>query len=329
MTDERDTESTGTVLLAGGANLAIAIAKLIGGLLSGSAAMLAEAAHSIADTFNQVLLLTALRRSRKPPDIRHPFGYGKERYFWSLLAAVGIFVLGAGYSIYQGVHEILHPVQLESVWVAYVVLAVAFVAEGVSWLRAIRQTRNEAREAGRSVLTHLRRSPDPTVKTVALEDTAALVGILLAAAGITIHMVTGQAAWDGIASVAIGVLLILVAYALGAENMSLLVGEAVPQETQQGIHREIDRAPGVDQVVRIMTMHLSPDEVLVAAHVDVDDDVLGGDIEQYADEIERRVRARFPEVRHLFIDPTTATRAHSGGAESTNDHDDREEFGRG
>jgi cation diffusion facilitator family transporter len=324
MTDERDTESTATVLVAGGANLAIAVAKTAGGLLSGSAAMLAEAAHSVADTFNQVLLLTALRRSRRPPDARHPFGYGQERYFWSLLAAVGILVLGAGFSIYQGIHEVLHPERLRSVLVAYAVLVVAFLAEAASWLKAVRQARREADEADRNLLTHLRRSPDPTVKTVAFEDTAALIGIVFAATGITVHLATGQAAWDGIASVAIGLLLIAVAYALGAQNMSLLVGQAVPQETEQGIRDEIDQAPGVDHVVQLMTMHLAPDEVLVAARVDVDNAVRGGDIERYADEIEERVRARFPEVRHLFIDPTNAARERPDGEESASS-DDQEE----
>ncbi len=136
------------MLVAGAANLAIAVAKLVGGLLSGSAALLAEAAHSVADTINQVLLLTSLKRSRKPADDRHPFGYGMERYFWSLLAAVGIFVLGAGYSVYEGIHQILRPERLEAVAVAYAVLGIAFIAEGVSWLRALRQSKGEAASRG-------------------------------------------------------------------------------------------------------------------------------------------------------------------------------------
>jgi cation diffusion facilitator family transporter len=321
MADERDAESTSTVLLAGAANLAIAIAKIIGGLLSGSAALLAEAAHSVADTFNQVLLLTALHRSRKPADDRHQFGHGQERYFWSLLAAVGILVLGAGYSIYQGLKEILRAEPLRSPAIAYAVLAVAFVAEGMSWLRALGQARREARDRDRSLLTHLRLSPDPTVKTVAFEDSAALIGILLAGLGVTMHLLTGRAFWDGLASVCIGLLLIVVAYALGAQNMSLLIGQSVSGETEQGIRDEINRAPGVDQVVKLMTMHLSPDEVLVAAFVDIDDEISGGDLERYADEIEKRVRGRFPEVRHLFVDPTDAAPEDTKTA-GTNRHTD-------
>src|SRR3954466_10464731 len=187
MADDRDEadESTGTVLLAGSANLAIAVAKLVGGLISGSTAMLAEAAHSFADTLNQVFLMAAIKRSKKPADVRHPFGYGMERYFWSLIAAVGIFVLGAGYSVYEGIKAVLSPEELGSLTVSYVVLAFSFVFEGTSWLKAVRQLGREADEKGRGFFEHLKITPDPTAKTVAFEDSAALIGIVLAAAGIT------------------------------------------------------------------------------------------------------------------------------------------------
>jgi cation diffusion facilitator family transporter len=299
-------ESTGTVLLAGVANLAIAIAKTIGGLISGSTAMLAEAAHSVADTLNQIFLMAALKRSHKPADVQHPFGYGMERYFWSLLAAVGIFVLGAGYSIYEGVRAILEPEPLTSLVVAYVVLGISFVFEGTSWLKAVRQVRNEAREQGSGTLEHLRSTPDPTAKTVAFEDTAALIGITLAAIGVTLHAMTDQGFWDGAASVAIGLLLIGVAYALGRQNKDFLIGQSVNEELRRGITDVIQQAPGVDEVVEVLTMRLAPDQVLVAARVDIDDSASGGDLEEHADEVERRVRERFPDVRHIFIDPTDA-----------------------
>src|SRR3954462_6718923 len=150
-----DDESTGTVLLAGSANLAIAVAKLVGGLISGSTAMLAEAAHSFADTLNQVFLLAALKRSRKPADVQHPFGYGMERYFWSLIAAVGIFVLGAGYSVLEGVKAILEPEELRGLVIAYAVLGLSFLFEGASWLKAVRQLSGEAEEQGRGFFEHL------------------------------------------------------------------------------------------------------------------------------------------------------------------------------
>lgn len=304
--NEGSDESAGTVLLAGTANLAIAVAKLVGGLVSGSTAMLAEAAHSFADTLNQVFLMTALKRSKKPADAQHPFGYGMERYFWSLIAAVGIFVLGAGYSIYEGIRALFAPEELGSLLIAYVVLGLSFVFEGISWLKAVRQLKGEAAERDRGFFEHLRITPDPTVKTVAFEDTAALVGIVLAAGGITLHHFTDQGFWDGLASILIGALLIVVAYALGQQNKRALIGEALPQDAQDSIRRIIHESPGVDEVVELLTMRLSPEEVIVAARVDLDDDASVDELEQAADEVERRLREQHPEVRHVFLDPTDA-----------------------
>jgi cation diffusion facilitator family transporter len=299
-----DGTSTGTVLLAGAANLSVATAKVAGGLLSGSAAMLAEGAHSVADTLNEAFLLTALKRSRKPADTRHPFGYGMERYFWAMLAAVGIFVLGAGFSVLQGIQAIVAPAELTSLVVVYAVLGASFVFEGVSWLKALRQLRAEARERAAGTLDHIRATAEPAAKTVAFEDTAALVGVVLAAVGVTLHHLTGQAIWDGAASIAIGLLLVGVAYALGRENKSMLIGQALPAHTRTGICEAIVGSRGIDTVVELLTMRLSPDEVLVAARVDLDDEASGGALELHADEVEKRVRARYPQVRHVFLDPT-------------------------
>lgn len=304
MADDDHDESTGTVLLAGSANLAIAIAKLVGGLVSGSTAMLAEAAHSFADTLNQVFLMAALKRSKKEADARHPFGYGMERYFWSLIAAVGIFVLGAGYSIYEGIRAIIEPETLKGLSIAYAVLALSFLFEGISWLKAVRQLRGEADALDRGFFEHLSITPDPTVKTVAFEDTAALVGLVLAAAGITLHHFTGHGYWDGVASVAIGLLLVTVAYALGQQNKRALIGEALPESAQETIRTTITEAPGIDSLVELLTMRMSPTEVLVAARVDLDDGYTGAELEQAAEEVARRVSAAVPEVRHLFLDPT-------------------------
>jgi cation diffusion facilitator family transporter len=299
-------QSTSTVLLAGAANLSVAVAKVVGGLMSGSAAMLAEGAHSVADTLNEVFLLTALKRSQKPADTRHPFGYGMERYFWALLAAVGIFVLGAGFSVLQGIQAILAPEDLTSLVVVYAVLGVSFVFEGASWLKALHQLRTEAREQSKATMDHLRSSTEPAAKTVAFEDTAALVGVLLAMVGVTLHHVTGQAIWDGAASIAIGLLLVGVAYTLGRENKSMLIGQGLPGSSRQGISEAIASSRGIDSVVEVLTMRLSPDEVLVAARVDLVDEASGGALERHADEVEQRVRARYPEVRHVFLDPTPA-----------------------
>ncbi len=299
--------SFGTVVVAGGANFAIAVAKIVAGALTGSSAMLAEGAHSVADTVNQLFLLTAITRSKKPADVQHPFGYGMERYFWSLLAAIGIFVLGAGFSVYEGIHALLHPQPVEALVVAYVVLGVSFLFEGTSWTKAVLQLRREAGEQRIGLLKHVITTPDPTAKTVAFEDTAALIGILLAALGITLHAVTGNGVYDGLASILIGLLLVGVAVSLGSSSKHNLIGEAVPQHVRDGITEVINESAGVDVVVELLTMRLGPDEVLVAARVDVDDSSSGGDLEQVADEVENRIREAFPEVRHVFLDPTTAT----------------------
>jgi cation diffusion facilitator family transporter len=299
-----DGGSRGTVLLAGAANLAIAVAKIVAGLLSGSSGMLAEGAHSVADTLNQVFLLTALKRSKKPADAQHPFGYGMERYFWSLLAAVGIFVMGAGFSFYEGVHALLHPEPVEELPIAFAVLALSFLFEGSSWLKAVVQLRREAREQEKSAVEHLIETPDPTVKTVAFEDTAALIGLVLAAAGLGLHAFTGSAAWDAVASIAIGLLLIVVAISLGMQSKANLIGQSLPEEARDKVRRTIDDSPGVDRTVELLTMRLGPDDVLVAARVDVVDHKSGGDLEQLADEVARRVCEAHPEVRHVFLDPT-------------------------
>jgi cation diffusion facilitator family transporter len=296
--------SSATVLLAGSANLAIAVAKLVGGLLAGSSAMLSEAAHSFADTLNQVFLMAALRRSDKPADDAHPFGYGKERYFWSLLAAVAVFVLGAGFSIYQGIAALVHPETEKSPTVALAILAVALLMEGSSLGRAFWQLRGEARTQGHGLLRHLLREAEPTVRAVAFEDSAAVVGILLAATGLVLDAVLHTAVYDAIASLAIGVLLIGVAAVLGKQNQEMLIGRAADPELVEGIRREVEGVAGIDHVVQLLTMQLGPEELLMAARVSVVHETSGRDLELVSDEVERVVRAAYPQVRHVFLDPT-------------------------
>jgi cation diffusion facilitator family transporter len=292
--EERD-RSYGTVVLAGSANLVIAIAKLVGGLMSGSSAMLSEAAHSMADTLNQVFLLAALRRSNRPADVRHPFGYGMERYFWALLAAVAVFVLGAGFSIRQGIVTLIHPEEQHDLLIALGVLGVAFVLDGVSLLRAVWQIRKE-----KVPLDDL----DPTVRAVAFEDTAGVIGVVLAAAGLLLDHFLGTHVFDAIASLGIGALLAVVAFMLGRQNRERLIGQAVPDEVLAGLGEEITGAAGIDHVVDLMTMQLGPEDVLVAARVAVDPNTSGTSLADVADTIDERVRTRFPEVRHVFLDPT-------------------------
>lgn len=298
-----DEESTSTVIVAGAANLAIAVAKLLAGLVSGSAAMLSEAAHSFGDTINQVFLMTSLRRSRKPPDDEHPFGYGMERYFWSLLAAVGIFVLGAGFSAYQGISALTTSgEQGDTTW-AFVVLGVSFVFEGSSFVKALVQLRRDAGQAS-AMADHLRHEADPALRAVVFEDGVALVGLLLAAGGLALDSVNGGRTWDGVASLAIAALLVTVAYGLGRQNQQYLIGKAASPRLRQQIGDLIRETPGVDAVLELLTMRLAPDQVLVAARVDLADDLTPEQIEHAADDIDDLVRQRFPEVRHVFLDPT-------------------------
>jgi cation diffusion facilitator family transporter len=315
---EESNESIGTVVLAGAANLAIAVAKLVAGLFSGSAAMLSEAAHSMADTITEIFLYVALVRGRRPADEEHPFGYGKESFVWAFIAALFTFVGGAGFSIYHGITSIVQNEKTgEFLW-SYVVLAISFVAEGTSFLRAQRQVAGESRRWGVTRSRFLRMTPDTTVKAVYFEDSAALVGLLIAGLGLMLTELTGNELWDGLGSIAIGVLLFLVAAVLARSNASLLVGRSVPRRVHNQIAADITAIPIVVAVPTLLTMQLGPGDVLVAAKVDFDDDVSGGEIEAASDEVERKLRARFPAIRYVFLDPTrgAAGRNHlDGGVE--------------
>jgi cation diffusion facilitator family transporter len=296
-----------TVLIAGAANVIVAILKLAAGLVAGSSAMLAEAAHSLADTLNQGLLLASLRLAERPGDRQHPFGYGQERYFWSLLSAFGIFVAGAGFSVFEGVLALRGGRETGSTLLAYVVLAVSCVAEGTSLTRALRQSRAQARSRQEALLAHVRDSPDTTVKTALFEDSAAVIGLALAAAGLVLRQLTGSEVWDGSASIAIGALLIVVALRLGADSRQLLIGRAAGDSQEQLIRAEIESMPGVDSLVELLTMHLGPDHLIVGARVDFSDDISADDAEALADRIDTRLAERLPVVPHVFIDPTQRT----------------------
>ncbi|MEV0330630.1 cation diffusion facilitator family transporter [Micromonospora echinospora] len=306
------TESVGTVVVAGAANLAIAVAKLVAGLLSGSAAMLSEAVHSLADTTTEVLLYTALRRGARPADPRHPFGYGKESYVWALLAALFTFVAGAGFAVTHGVTTILVHEHRGDYLASYVVLAVSFVIESISLARAARQVRRESRRWRTSPRHFLRMTADTTVKAVFLEDSAALVGLLLAALGVGLSQLTGEEVYDGIASILIGLLLLVVATILAYSNVSLLVGRAVPGRIRREIEDELVGLPTVQRVDTLLTMQLGPADVLVAAKVDFSDDATGADIEAAADAAERQLTGRYPEIRYVFLDPTRARPGTAG-----------------
>lgn len=302
--DKPGGESSLTVVLALAVNLAIAIMKGIAGAITGSAAMLAEAGHSVADTFTEGLLLTALRRSDKPADRKHPFGYGKERYFWSLLAAVSIFASGALFAFYEGFRAIFGEEREQtSPLVGYIVLAIAFLLEGTSWAQAVRQVRRDAAAEGQSVGRYLRMIDDPTVKTVFFEDSAALVGILLAFGGLGLHQLTGSSVWDGVASVLIGVLLAFVAYVLGRTNKGLLIGRQANPELVFGVRARLAEAPEVEAVVDLLTMLTGTDKVLLCARLDFRDELGSAELERACVRIDGELRAEFTDLDEVFLEP--------------------------
>jgi cation diffusion facilitator family transporter len=295
----------GTVLIAGAANLLVGAIKLAAGIMVGSSAMLAEAAHSAADTLNQGLLLTSVHRGARPADARHPFGHGQERYFWSLLAAFGIFIAGAGFSVFEGVLALGRGSGGDPL-IAYVVLAVSAVAEGTSLVRVLIQFRSEARRDNREVLDHVRSSPDMTVKAALFEDSAALVGLALAALGLALRQLTGSPVWDGAASIAIGGLLVAVAVKIGLDSRDYLIGRAADPRELEVIRAGIEHAPGVDALLDLRTMHVGPDHLIVAARVAFDDEISADRAEDVADEVDRLLSDRLPLVPHVFLDPTQA-----------------------
>ena len=297
-------ESTGTVVVAGLANLGIAIAKVIGGLISHSSAMMSEAAHSLADTITEVLLFVALKRGTRAPDARHPVGYGRETYFWALLACLATFSLGAGFSFWQGVTTILEGEEQGDPLIAYIVLGVSFVLEGASWLKAVRQVRRSARKWGTTSRRYLAETSDTTVKAVTFEDSAALVGLVLAAVGLFMEQITGDPVWDGVAAVLIGVLLLVVAGSLAKANVSLLIGQSISPRLQEELRQEIAGLDQVSDVPVLLTTVIGPGQLIVMAKVDFDDTATVADIERAADEAERRLVARHEGVRYVFLDPT-------------------------
>ncbi|MFF6777706.1 cation diffusion facilitator family transporter [Streptomyces sp. NPDC012637] len=297
-------ESTSTVIVAAMANLGIAAAKAVAGVVSGSSAMLSEAAHSLADTVTEVMLLTALRRGGKPADEDHPFGYAGERYVWALLAAVATFVGGAVFSVYDGIHTLTHGEELGDPLVSYVVLGIAFVLEGFSLRTAIRQVTAEAARTKAPLGRYLRLTPDTTVKAVVMEDSAALAGLMLAAGGLLGVEITGSSVWDGVASILIGVLLVYVAWVLGRSNAELLIGRPLPRPMREAVREELLAVDHVVGVLDLTTLIQGPEEVLVAAKIDFRDMASAEQVELACEQAESRLRDRFPAVRRVYLDPT-------------------------
>jgi len=297
-----------TVLIALAANAAVAVVKLAGGLISGSTAMLAEAAHSVADTTNQAFLLLSIALGGREPVPEQPFGYGQMRFLWTFMAAVGMFLAGAVFAIGYGVYELLSHEKATGFAVAYITLAIALAAEGASWVRALRQVRREARESELPLLRYVRGSRDPNVKMVLFEDTAALVGVFLAFAGIAIDQITGSSVFDPVASIAIGVLLAAVAVWMGRDVSHLLIGAAARPEERDTLEGALTAFDEVDDVVELLTMALGPNALLVAARIDLSDDLTPDQVEEVSDRIDERLREVVPDVTEVFLDATRSSR---------------------
>ncbi len=296
-------ETRRTVIVAGLANVVVGLVKLAAGIISGSSAMLAEAAHSAADTLDQFFLLTSLRQADRPADRAHPFGHGQERYFWSLLAAFGIFIAGAGFSVFEGILS-MRSTSHESPLAAYIALGVSVIAEGTSFARAYSQVRAEAKTEQEEVLSHVRASPDITVKVALFEDSAAVVGLVFAGLGVGLTQLTGSNVWNGIGSIAIGGLLIFVAIRLGLDSKELLIGRSASAETLDQIRAVIEAEPGVDELLELRTMHMGPDSLIIAARVALEDDLRADQAEDLADDVDRKLSERIPLQLNVFIDPT-------------------------
>ncbi|MCY3635422.1 MAG: cation diffusion facilitator family transporter [bacterium] len=293
---------TKAVLAALFANLAIAIAKFVGFAVTRSASMLAEGVHSCADTGNQALLLLGGRLAKREPTPRHPFGYGRERYFWSFVVSIILFTLGALFAINEGIEKLRHPHKLESLWVAIGILIFGIVVESLSFRTAIVES-NKVR-GKLSWGTFIRRSRTPELPVVLLEDLGAMIGLVFALIAVVLAEVTGEPRWDGAGTLVIGVLLGIIAIVLAIEMKSLLIGESATEEDRARLRAALDESPEIDRVVDLRTQHLGPEELLVAAEVDFADHLPGDQLPAAIAAVEDRLRAAVPAATHVYLEPS-------------------------
>ncbi|HET6618291.1 MAG TPA: cation diffusion facilitator family transporter [Dongiaceae bacterium] len=285
-------------------NLLIAITKFVAAAMTGSSAMLSEGVHSLVDTFNEVLLLYGMRRSSRPPDRIQPFGHGRELYFWNFIVALLIFSVGAGISIYEGIVHILSPEAIESFNLTYIVLGLSAVFEGISWGIALREF---WRIKGRKpFLEAVRESKDPTTFTVLFEDSAALLGLAVAFAGIFASQMTGIAQFDGVSSIGIGLVLGITAVFLARETKSLLIGESASAMLETAIIEIAGRHPAVHRANGVLTVHLGPMQVVAALSLEFRDELTAPEIEACVADLERSIRQEHAQVTTLFVKPQTS-----------------------
>lgn len=292
------------ILAAFLANLGIAIAKFVGFLITRSAGLLAEAAHSLADTGNQLLLLLGGKRASRAADTAHPFGYGRERYFWAFVVALVLFSMGGLFALYEGIEKVRHPHETDDLPVAIGILLFAMVLEGFSLRTAYREA-SAHRETGEhgSWLGWIRRSKQPELPVVLLEDTGALIGLVFALTGVLLAHVTEEPRWDAAGSIAIGVLLVVIAIVLAIEMKGLLIGESASTADIARIAESLERADGVRRIIHLRTEHLGPEELLVAAKLDFDPALTIDELSAAIDGAERGLRATVPSAHFVFIEP--------------------------
>jgi cation diffusion facilitator family transporter len=295
-------ESKRAVIAAFLANLGIAVIKFVAFLVTNSSSMLSESIHSLADTGNQGLLLLGRARARRPADEQHPFGYGSVRYFYAFIVAFVLFSLGGVFSVFEGVEKLIHPHELESVGWAIGVLLASMVLEGLSFRTGIHEA-NEVRPEGETWWQFIRHTKSPDLPVVLLEDLAALVGLVIALVCVVLAEVTGNSRWDGVGSLAIGVLLIVVAVVLVIEMGSLLVGEAARPEVVANIRRAIEAFPAVRRCIHLRTEHLGPDEIVVATKVEFDPRLTLAELAVTIDALEVDIRAAEPRATLVFVEP--------------------------
>ena len=298
-------ESKKAILAAFLANLGIAIAKLIGFAITGASSMLAEAVHSLADTGNQGLLVLGGRQAARPATPEHPFGYGRDRYFWAFVVAMVLFLVGGLFAIYEGIDKLRNPHEITSPAVALGILGVALVLETFSLRTAVRASR--APKGEQTWVQFIRRSKSPELPVVLLEDLGALLGLAFAFTGVSLAVLTGEPRFDGAATLAIGVLLVVIAVILVLEMKSLLIGESATPEDQRRIVAEIEGAPHVRRLIHMRTLHLGPDELLVAAKIEVERDLTVPEVAAAINECEARIRAAVPTARAIYLEPDLLT----------------------
>lgn len=293
-------ESLTSVLVALAANTAIATAKGVAAALTGSSALFAETLHTVADAGNEVFLWIAIRRSARPADASHPFGYGPERWFYALLAAIGMFVIGGAVSVYEGVRALIAPVELEAFWIGVAVLIIAIVLDGASRLVAVRNLRRQADRRGMPLRQMLAESADPTLTTVYLEDTVDVLGALLALVALVLHKVTGSAVPDAIATILIGLMLGYIAVRLTRRNRQLLSNQSVPERYVTSLRERLEHQPGISTVPRLDAVYLGPGQVLVAADVTLDGE---HDVAEHLQAIREDLRRDIPAIAQVQLTP--------------------------